>query len=333
MSAEQQAVQAISARRSLWRASSRQLGQAQFAALFFVLLLVINVVLNPARFAPAALGVTIGLAAPLILGAIASTPVVLAGGGGVDLSVGPLMGLVNVLIVQYLYMNGHISSPLIILPLVVVIGLLSGLLNGILAAVIRIQPIVATLGTYLVYTGFVLWLMPAPAGSVPEWIGSLSKNASVVPILVIFAFWWLVQRNPYYEHLMAVGGDDRAAYTSGINVTVIRILAYMLTGVFAAIAGLSLSALLGSADPTVGPTYTLNAVAAIALGGVSLAGGRGGILGAMLGAIDIFLLQSILTFFNVSTFVLQIAFGVILVIAIVLNSARIQDRLRGTGKR
>ncbi|MBK9748974.1 MAG: ABC transporter permease [Anaerolineae bacterium] len=311
---------------------SAGLGTAGFAALFFVVLLVINILLNPARFSPSALGVTIGLAAPLILAAIASTPVILAGGGGIDLSVGPFMGLVNVIVVQYLFMNAGISSPLVIIPAVIVIGLASGAINGFLASVVRIQPIVATLGTYLVYVGVTLWLMPAPAGDVPDWIGAFARGGSIVPILAIFAIWLLIRRIPLYDHIMALGGDDRAAYTSGIPVTTIRILAYMITGVFAAVAGVSLSALLGSADPTVGPTYTLNAIAAVALGGISLGGGKGSLIGATLGAVDIFLLQSILTFFNVSTFILQIAFGVILVIAIVLNAAPVQSALRRAGR-
>ncbi len=307
-------------------------GTATFAALFFIVLLTINILLNPARFSPSALGVTIGLAAPLILAALASTPVVLTGGGGIDLSVGPFMGLVNVIVVQYLFMNAGISSPLLIIPAVILIGLLSGLINGFLASVVRIQPIVATLGTYLVYTGITLWLMPAPAGDVPDWIGAFARGASIVPILAVYAIWLGLRRLPLYDHLMALGGDERAAYTSGIPVTTVRILAYMLTGVFAAIAGVSLSALLGSADPTVGPEFTLNAVAAIALGGVSLAGGKGGLIGATLGALDIFLLQSILTYFNVSTFILQIAFGVILVIAVILNATPVQNALRRVGR-
>ena len=85
------------------------------------------------------------------------------------------------------------------------------------------------------------------------------------------------------------------------------------------------SSLIGSADPNIGPTYTLIAIAAVALGGVSLAGGRGGLGGAAIGAIDIFLLQSLLTTFNVSTYVLQIAYGLILVIAVVLTA--VQERL------
>jgi ribose transport system permease protein len=121
---------------------------------------------------------------------------------------------------------------------------------------------------------------------------------------------------PIYGQLMAAGSDDRAAYTAGVNVTAARLVSYILAGAFAGVAALSLTALIGSADPNVGPTYTLLAISSIALGGVSLAGGRGGLIGAAIGALDIFLLQSVLTFFNVSTFVLQVAYGAILVAAV-----------------
>ncbi len=94
----------------------------------------------------------------------------------------------------------------------------------------------------------------------------------------------------------------------------------MLTGVITSIAAMSLTALIGSGDPKVGPGYTMTAIAAAALGGVGLGGGVGGVVGAALGAVDIFLLQSILTFFNVSTFALQVAYGVILVLALSLNA-------------
>src|SRR5258707_439937 len=159
-------------------------------------------------------------------------------------------------------------------------------------------------------------------------LDALSGATSVIPVLAVLAGWWLIKPTPYYEHLMANGGDDRAAYTSSIPITTVRMIAYMLTGIGAGLASLSLSALLGSADPTVGPTYTLTAIAAVALGGVSLAGGRGGLTGAMLGAADIFLLQSILTFFNVSTFALQVAYGVILIVALALNSTQGRSLIR-----
>lgn len=300
-----------------------------FALMLLAVLLLANVVMNPARFAPGAWGTLIGLAAPLIGAAFASTPVILAGRGGIDISVGPTMGLVSAVVIQVLFLNAGISSPLVLWPAALALGALIGAFNGFLATVIRIQPIVATLGTYLILTGLTLTLLPAPVGPAPDWLRALSGPLSIVPLGTIALLWALLRRSPFHLQLLAVGSDDRAAYTAGLPVTSIRFLAYVMTGTLAGAAGMMLTALIGSADPNVGPNYTLIAVAAVALGGVSLGGGRGGLAGAAVGAIDIFLLQSLLTTFNVSTYVLQVSYGAILVAAVVLMA--LQERREGRG--
>ena len=295
-----------------------------FAAVLLVVLLVINLFLNPARFYPGTWGALIGLAAPLIGAAMASAPVILSGRGGIDISVGPLMGFVNAIVIQLLFLKSGIDSPFLLIPAALLVGAAIGAVNGFLTTIIRIQPIVATLGTYLVLTGITLTILPAPVGPAPLWLKSMAGPLSILPLAAIFVAWWLIRRLPYYDLLMAIGSDDRTAYAAGVNVTIVRFAAYVITGIFASIAGLMLTALIGSADPNIGQTYTLIAVAAVALGGVSLAGGRGGLLGAAIGAIDIFLLQSVLTSFNVSTYVLQIAYGAILVAAVILTA--VQER-------
>ncbi|MER9198004.1 ABC transporter permease [Mesorhizobium sp. M0933] len=300
---------------------------AGFAAVLLAILIAVNLLLNPARFHPAAWGALIGLAAPLIGAAVASAPVILAGRGGIDISVGPLMGFVNAMMIQVLFLRLGISSPLVIVPAALLIGAIVGAANGFLATIVRIQPIVATLGTYLILTGMTLTILPAPIGPAPGWLKAMAGPWSALPLALILLFWWLVRQTPYYDQLMAVGSDDRAAYTAGVPVTKVRFIAYVVTGILAACAGLMLTALIGSADPNIGPTYTLIAIAAVALGGVSLAGGRGGLAGAAIGAIDIFLLQSVLTAFNVSTYVLQIAYGAILVVAVIMTA--LQERLSG----
>jgi ribose transport system permease protein len=302
------------------RRIAAKFGYAGFAVVLLVALLATDLVLNPARFQPAALGTTIGLAAPLLLAAMASTPAIISGRGGIDISVGPLMGVTNVVVVYLLVTRAQLTSPWVLVPAAVLLGAASGALNGVLVTVVRLQPIVATLGTYLIYAGLAPWLLPTPGGSVPTWLSQLAGNFSIVPVLVVGALWWALTRTSYYEHLMATGNDDRAGYAAGVPVTSVRLTAYVLSGAIAGVAGLSLSGLLGSADPTVGPTFTLTAVAAVALGGISLAGGIGGMTGAVIGAIDIFLLQTLFTYFNVSSFVLQIAYGAVLVLAIVLNT-------------
>ncbi|MER8704090.1 ABC transporter permease [Mesorhizobium sp. M0323] len=300
---------------------------AGFAAVLLAILIAVNLLLNPARFHPAAWGALIGLAAPLIGAAVASAPVILAGRGGIDISAGPLMGFVNAMVIQVLFLRLGISSPLVIVPAALLIGAIVGAANGFLATIVRIQPIVATLGTYLILTGMTLTVLPAPIGPAPGWLKAMAGPWSALPLALILLFWWLVRQTPYYDQLMAVGSDDRAAYTAGVPVTKVRFIAYVMTGILAACAGLMLTALIGSADPNIGPTYTLIAIAAVALGGVSLAGGRGGLAGAAIGAVDIFLLQSVLTAFNVSTYVLQIAYGTILVVAVIMTA--LQERLSG----
>ena len=290
-----------------------------FGAGFFVLVLIVNLATNASTFSPSNLGATVGLAAPVVLAALAVTPTLLVGNGGIDLSVGPVMGLVNVVVVYELFERARVTNPVVGVVVALAVGLVVGLANGLLVAYLRIQPIVATLGTYLVCSGVTLALLSTPGGSTPDWLSSLSGGASIIPILAVLGCWTVFVRRPVYERLMATGGDERAAFTSGIDTGVVRVIAYAIGGLLAGVAGLALSAVLGSADPTVGPNYTLTGIAAAALGGVSLAGGRGGMLRALVGALTIFLLQNVLTYLHVSPFLLQVTYGVVLVVAVALN--------------
>src|SRR5437660_1670326 len=130
--------------------STGRFGRLGFGAVLLLVLLLLDMLLNPARFAPAAWGTLIGLAAPLIAAALASTPVILGGRGSIDISVGPLMGFVNAIVVTQFVGRFGFDDPWIVVPAAVLIGAIVGALNGVLAAIVRIQPIVATLGTYLV---------------------------------------------------------------------------------------------------------------------------------------------------------------------------------------
>ena len=138
--------------------------------------------------------------------------------------------------------------------------------------------------------------------------------------MAVGILWFVITRTPLYSYLMATGGSAKAAYTSGIDVAFVKLLAYALGGLIAAVAAFALTALIGSADPQIGPTITLKAIAAVALGGVSLAGGRGGFVGASIGAMTIFLLELALTGTGVSTFVMQLVFGLVLVFAVLFNA-------------
>lgn len=290
-----------------------------FGLAFFIFLLILNLVTNPYTFSAGVFPSTLGYAAPLVLLAFAATPPMLLGNGGIDISIGPVAGLINVFVVIVLISKAGIESPFLIVPFAILAGMLVGLVNGLIVARLRIQPIVVTLGVYLIASGLAIVVAPTPGGSVPSWLAKLAGPASFVLVLVGLVAWFLFRRLPIYEYLMAYGGDERAVYTAGVSVKSVRATAFIVGGFFTGLAGLALSAALGSADPTVGADYTMLGIAAAALGGVSLMGGSGGIVRALIGASSIFLLQNLLTFFNVSSFVLQLTYGLVLVLAVAIN--------------
>lgn len=304
--------------RILWR------DPTAFAGLLFLVLLIASVAQNPIIISPRFLTGSVSVAIPLMIGAMAVTPAILAGGGGMDLSVGPLMGFVNVLVVTALLPAG-LGDWWFAVPILLLVGLVVGAMNGWLVAAVRLQPIVATLGTYLVLSGANLWLLPSPLGPVPAWFGALSRSIFGVPgpiafILGPILIWFCLSRTPFLKTLLAVGGDDRVAYSVGINVTRVRVIAYAIGGLFSAFAGIALTSLIQSADANVGPPFTLQVITAAALGGISLAGGRGSMWGSVFGALTMFLIQNLLTNFGVSVFWQQVVFGATLIAALVLNA-------------
>ncbi len=295
-----------------------------------VLFTILNGIASPAFVDPANWNAVLVGAAPAIITAMAQAIPVLSGDGGIDLSVGPLAGVVNALIAAVLVSHGW-SDPVSIIGVTLAVGIASGLLNGFMVAIVRVQPIIATLGTFLAYQGIAVELLPQAGGSAPDWLRSLTDTHMGVPgvllVFVLIAIAWLaLERTSFRRNLLAVGGDSRAAYASGVNVVAVRIMAYVLGGVLAAVAGLVFTAALGSGDPRVGVPYTLTSIASVALGGVALAGGRGGLLGAAAAGALLFLIQTLFTLAQVSIFYLQIAYGVILLIALALNATG--ERLR-----
>jgi ribose transport system permease protein len=291
-----------------------------------VVLAVVNIAITPGLVAGAHFPDTVDLLVPAVLAAMASVPSILSGGGGLDLSVGPLLGFVDVVAVGVLLPAG--LGGLVSIPVCLAIGAAAGVVNGVLVAYIRLQPIVVTLGTYLLFTGWALVVMPQPQGSEPGWAASLGGAwlggylpHSLLLLIAAVALWAALRRLGWVRLVTAVGSDDRAAYTAGVNVAVVRLSAYALGGLIAALAGLALVALIGSGDPTVGPQYTLEAVAAVALGGNSLAGGQGGMTGPALGAATLFLIQSLLSSLKVSSMWIQVVYGAVLLVALCLNSS------------
>jgi ribose transport system permease protein len=308
-----------------WRGRLLSAPYSSPAIVAAIVLLIITAIVNPGFISRGGWERAVASAAPFILLAMAAAPAIISGRGGVDLSVGPAAGLIAVVIATVIAPRGY-TSPLYLIPAAILMGLAMGAANGLLIAYGRIPPIIATLGTYLVFAGIATQILPSPGGTVPPWLRAFMGSTGPIPTMVVVylavaVLWILLMATAFRRNLFAVGGNDRAALTAGVNVELVRLCAYSLTGALAGISGLVLVAVLGGADPTVGPPYTLVAIAGVALGGVSLLGGRGGLLGPAAGGATLFLIQNLLSFVQVSAFLLQIVYGIVVLVAIMLNGA------------
>jgi len=266
---------------------------------------------------------------------MAATPAILSGGGGLDISVGLNAGLVSNVLILYLLPHGAWGSAWVAVPIVLALGAAIGLVNGLSVAVLRYQPVIATLCMLFVLQGINQKIAGAPTASPESWTQHLAEGFGPIPgglvlIAVPVVVWILLQRLPYHRVLLAVGGNDATAFSSGVDVTRVRILAYTLGGAFAAVAGIAIATLLQSSDGNAGLEYVLIALAAVALGGTPIGGGRGGLLGAIVGASAIFLVQNLLSALHVDAYWLQVAYGGMLIVGSVIGAQLTAPRRAGT---
>jgi ribose transport system permease protein len=287
-------------------------------------LLVITKIIQP-TYGPAGIqGLAVSVL-PLALAAVAQTFAVIA--RGIDLSVGSMMALTSV--VSASLMDGRSEGFAVVAVIgVLLLGCLLGAVNGTLIVLTRVPDIVVTLAMLFVWAGSALLVLNTPGGGSAMWLRSLTQGslgsqwipkAAVVLILVVAVVWIPIRRSRLGLSLFAIGSHPLAAYRSGVSVARTKILAYTLTGLFSALAGLSLTASTGIGTPVPGP-YTLMSVAAVVLGGVSLAGGRGGVFGPVVAMMILSLLRTDMTFLNVNTNLATVAQGVILVGVVMVGS-------------
>lgn len=295
-----------------------------------VILLVLNVLAAPQFGHPENWALTLGTFAPFALVGLASTPSVLS--GGIDISVGPLMTFINCLFVAVLVPAG-LGSIGVSVPIVLAIGAAAGAINGILITVLRLHPVVVTLGTLFLLIGGSLLVAPSPASITGSWTRVLATSAGWFPgalflLIPVALVWWALRRTAFTRNLLAVGDDDVSAFGAGIKVTHVRILAYSLGGLIAAGGGLALTGLIQSSEPSLATTYALIGLAAVVLGGTPLGGGRGSMIGSLLGAFAIFLLQQLLNAVGVQSHLIQLMYGLILIIGVLLGATLLSEKRR-----
>ena len=246
--------------------------------------------------------------------------------GGIDLSVGPVAALSAVLGAAMLVAG--VPIPLAIAGALAT-GVACGFVNGALIAWGGLQPFIVTLGGLSLYRALALiYTGGQPIFGLPDEFRALTNgslagipNSVVIVAVLAFAAWVILTKTPLGEYFMAVGGNPEAARIAGVPVTLTKLSAYMISGLMAAVAALVLIGRLGAAEPTLGTLWELDAIAAAAIGGASLMGGRGSIVGTLIGCIILGTLRNGLTLLNVQAFYQLLATGVIIIVAMLIDKA------------
>ena len=261
-------------------------------------------------------------ALPLACAAAAQAVVVIS--GGIDLSIGSVMAVANVLAASTMR-NANFGEALLLAIAVLVAGAAIGAVNGLLVIVSRVPDVIVTLTTGFIWGGVALLILEKPGGGAPPeflnlgtgtFITEWASNSLVLLVLSLSAIWIPVRRSKTGLRIYATGSDQIAAFRSGVNVELARLSAYIIGGLFSAIGGVGLTMTTGIGSPRAGVLYTLSGLAAVVIGGVSLTGGRGGIMGPVIAAFVLTLIPADLIFLNIDPNFGQVIQGTLIVLVV-----------------
>lgn len=254
--------------------------------------------------------------------AIGMTMVIIS--GGIDLSVGSVAAFTGVITADLMF-NG---TPIGIAVLAGAgLGILCGMVNGLLISRARLQPFIVTLGTMSVYRALALIytggnpILSVPAEYRAFFTGTVGPFPMPVVVVAVLAFivWVILRRTPLGEYILATGGNEEAATICGVPVTLTKLAVYGMSGFLSTLAAMILIGRLGAAEPILGQSWELDAIASAAIGGASLMGGKGSIVGTLLGAIILGAMRNGLTLMNVQAFYQLLATGIIILFAMLVD--------------
>jgi ribose transport system permease protein len=285
------------------------------------ILVAINISLQPSFTNPGVLRSNLATFLPLILVAIGQTYVILA--GDIDLSVGSIVALANVVTVSVIAAMGGTDLAIWAgMASGVAVGLVCGLVNGLLISGLRFQPIVTTFATGILFAAFALWVLPQAGLPVPQnYWRTYGESFLGVPLVawVLIAgaiFTLVVSRTVFHSHLLAAGGNRTGAFQSGLRIGRIRITSFMIAGLFAAFAALCLTGETASGEPLLGQTLALSSISAVVLGGTALAGGFGGAFGSIIGALVLGMIGNVIFFAGLPFEYQTLVQGIIVLLAL-----------------
>jgi ribose transport system permease protein len=283
----------------------------------------VNLILQPNLLEPGTLNSSMRVFLPLILVAVGQAIVIL--GGGIDISSGAIVSIVNAVLATQIGIKGDPGTAVLLMGLALLVGMAAGAVNGFFVATLRLQPIITTYATSFLFGGLALWILPSPGGGVPSVFTAFYRDTRPLGlplafsvIAVIMLAWYGLRQTRYGRYLFAAGGNADAAYQTGVPVSRVLFSTYVISGLMAAFGGIAITLLTGSGNAQIGDALTLSAITAVVIGGTALSGGTGGVGGAIMGAIILGLVPNLISFAKIDTWWQTFLNAAIIVLALAL---------------
>jgi ribose/xylose/arabinose/galactoside ABC-type transport system permease subunit len=289
--------------------------------IILVVLLIISAIVSPVFLSPRNIINMLKKSASLGVVAVGQTFVILA--GGIDLSVASVMALMSVMAAGMMNDKNNLVLPVSLFCLVVATGI--GVFNGVLVTKFKIPPFIATLGTILLVQGIrFVYTGGMPKGTIPDDLRFFGRGVAFLGIPTSVIIWVVVliialvvlKRTVFGRQLFAVGGNSKAAEVAGVKVELVTIQAYAICGFLAGVAGLVLTGYIGIADNWLGRGYELDSIAAAAVGGTALTGGKGGVIGSIAGVFIIVILFNLVLLLGLQEETQRIVKGIAILVAV-----------------
>jgi ribose transport system permease protein len=296
--------------------------------LMLLLLIIVNTILQPNFFTYRSFKSNFLTFTPLVLVSIAQAIVILV--GAVDLSIGSTISLITVVMASI--MGDTPGSILVALMCAFGVALLTGLFNGFIISYLAVPPLIMTYATWIIWFGIALLIMPTPGGYITKAFYKAYRAdilhilpAPFLLLIIALLVCFFISKLRIYKYIYAVGGNDQAAYASGINVLFTKLKAFLLSEFFVALSAICVVAQTATGDARSGLGYILNSVAAAIIGGISFSGGKGNVAGAAMGGLILGLLINII-FDNITSFYQEFMKGVIIIVSLAIG---VIPKLRG----
>lgn len=253
---------------------------------------------------------------------------ILVTSGGIDLSVGSNVALTGVLIALYFRSAPNGGNPIVGILIGISCGIVLGLINGAIVSLLKAPPFIATLGTMSVFRGFALILSGGRPlmGINEEFVGYFCGFIGTIPIqfvialIIVFIGYVILNYTKIGRYAQSIGGNEKAVKISGLPIIRIKLLLYVITGALTSIAAMVLTCMMEVAEPTAGVLYEMDAIAIVVMGGTLMEGGKGSIIGTLLGAVLLGIVRNGLNIIGVSANYQQLFIGLIIMTAVVFGN-------------